>query len=146
RIMSEPVHAITWLHHVSQQLGLTPSLGGGVAAWQMDHPERPEDRLYLWRPWGGSPDRYRLASFAMVPWANRIGEGGLEHDGHFYPMPCNRGGEPYPIHGDAWLQAWSLQQPADNRLVMTLRSEGHQGSPYHYEAKQTFTLVDGGLD
>jgi aldose 1-epimerase len=61
-------------------------------------------------------------------------------------MRPNRKGEPYPIHGDGWLQPWRLSQPHHDTLVMTLVSHGFDGNPYDYEAVQTFRLVDGGLD
>ena len=70
-----PNHPIAWLDHAGQRLGLVPSLGGSVAAWQLD---RPQGLFDLWRPWDGkTPDLYRLASFAMVPWSNRISGGGF---------------------------------------------------------------------
>jgi aldose 1-epimerase len=142
--MTVPAHPIVWLRHAGQRLGLVPTLGGGVAAWQHDADDGPRD---LWRPWDGvSTDRYRLASFAMLPWSNRISGGGFEHAGHFHPMTPNRVGEPYPIHGDGWLQAWALAQPAADTLVMTLESHRFAGNPYHYRATQTFRLVDSGLD
>ncbi|TWO68679.1 aldose 1-epimerase [Caenimonas sedimenti] len=137
-------HPITWLHHAGQRLGLVPSLGGSVAAWQLDRPQGPLD---LWRPWdGATPDLYRLASFAMVPWSNRISGGGFTHEGTSHPMRPNRAGEPYPIHGDGWLQPWQLAQPAPDTMVMTLESRRFDGNPYEYEATQTFRLVEGGLD
>jgi len=137
-------HPIHWLQHAGQRLGLVPSLGGGVAAWQLDRAEGPLD---LWRPWNGrSPDRYSLASFAMVPWSNRISRGGFTQDGVFYPMRVNRIGEPYPIHGDGWLQTWTLQQPAANTLEMHLASQQFEGNPYSYRALQRFVLRDGGMD
>ncbi len=101
------------LHHAGQHLGLVPTLGGSVAAWQIDDPQGPDSRLDLWRPWDGvTPDLYRMASFAMVPWSNRISGGGFSHAGQFHSMQPNRAGEPYPIHGDGWLQPWSLHQTA----------------------------------
>ena len=137
-------HPIVWLRHAGQRLGLVPSLGGGVAAWQCDTPRGPLD---LWRPWDGlNTDRYTLASFAMLPWSNRISGGGFEHAGRMHPMRPNRPGEPYPIHGDGWLQGWALTQPSADRLVMTLESHCFDGNPYDYSATQTFTLVEGGLD
>lgn len=141
-------HSIVWLRHAGQQLGLVPSLGGGVAAWRLDAADDGgSGPLDLWRPWDGvTPDLYQLASFAMVPWSNRISGGGFEHAGVFHPMRPNRVGEPYPIHGDGWLQPWALSQPADDTLVMTLASRHFDGDPYDYEAVQTFRLVDGGLD
>lgn len=137
-------HPITWLHHAGQRLGLVPSLGGSVAAWQLERPQGPLD---LWRPWDGvTPDLYQLASFAMVPWSNRISGGGFTHDGKFHPMQPNRAGEPYPIHGDGWLQPWQLSQSAPGTMVMTLVSRRFGGNPYEYEATQVFRLVEGGLD
>jgi aldose 1-epimerase len=139
-----PAHAVTWLHHAGQRLGLVPSLGGSVAAWQL---ERPQGLLDLWRPWdGATPDLYQLASFPMVPWSNRISHGGFTHDGRLHPMRPNRAGEPYPIHGDGWLQPWKLSQPAADTMVMALEAQRFDGNPYEYQATQSFRLVDGGLD
>lgn len=137
-------HPIVWLEHAGQRLGLLPALGGGVAAWQL---ERPEGRVDLWRPWdGAAPDRYTFASFPLVPWSNRISGGGFEHERRFHPMQPNRVGEPYPIHGDGWLQAWSCEQPAVDTLVMKLASRHFDGNPYVYAAEQRFTLREGGMD
>lgn len=136
-------HPIVWLRHAGQELGLVPSLGGAVAAWRC---ARPGGDLDLWRPWDGSPDLYKTASFAMLPWSNRISQGGFTQDGRFHAMRPNRAGEPYPIHGDAWLQAWALQQPAEDEMRMTLVSHRFDGNPYDYAATQTFRLVPGGLD
>jgi aldose 1-epimerase len=142
--MSSPEHPVTWLRHAGQRLGLVPSLGGAVAAWQL---ERAEGHLDLWRPWdGATPDLYKLASFPMVPWSNRISGGGFTHQGRFHAMRPNRAGEPYPIHGDGWLQAWQLEQPAPDTMVMSLASRHFDGNPYEYRAVQTFRLVEGGLD
>lgn len=142
--MTESAHPVVWLRHAGQHLGLVPSLGGSVAAWQLD---RPQGRLDLWRPWDGKTgDLYQTASFAMVPWSNRISGGGFTHEGQFHAMRPNRAGEPYPIHGDGWLQPWQISQPAADTLVMTLTSRRFDGNPYDYEAVQTFRLVNGGLD
>ncbi len=138
-------HPITWLHHAGQQIGLVPTLGGAVAAWRCTAADG--GMVDLLRPWDGvQEDRYQLASFAMVPWSNRIGEGGFAQDGHFHPIHPNRAGEPYPIHGDGWLQPWTLHQSADDTLVMVLESHRFDGNPYDYVATQTFRLRPDGLD
>ncbi|MDO8774334.1 MAG: aldose 1-epimerase [Burkholderiaceae bacterium] len=145
-------HPIHWLHHAGQHLGLVPSLGGGVAAWQLDHAQSPmqdpkQSPLDLWRPWdGNNPDRYTLASFPMVPWSNRISGAGFAQDGQFHPIAPNRVGEPYPIHGDGWLQPWTLTRPARDTLVMTLESHQFEGNPYDYQATQRFVLRRDGMD
>lgn len=136
-------HPIFWLNHAGQRLGLVPSLGGGVAAWQL---ERASSVLDLWRPWAGSTDRYTLASFPLVPWSNRISAGGFDHDQVHYPMALNRDAEPYPIHGDGWLQPWQLQQIAPDTVEMTLSSQAFHGNPHTYHALQRFVLKDAGMD
>lgn len=141
--MTSLEHPIFWLRHARQHLGLLPSLGGGVAAWQLDHDTGPLD---LFRPWAGSTDRYTLASFPLVPWSNRISAGGFDYDGVHYPMAPNRAGEPYPIHGDGWLQPWAVHQPQDDTVEMTLDSQAFAGNPYAYQALQRFVLMDGGMD
>lgn len=142
--MNGSAHPVVWLRHAGQRLGLVPTLGGGVAAWQC---ETEGGLLDLWRPWDGvNNDRYSLASFAMLPWSNRISGGGFEHAGQFHPIKPNRAGEPYPIHGDGWVQCWAFEQPAADTIVMTLESLHFDGDPYDYGATQTFRLVEGGLD
>jgi aldose 1-epimerase len=136
-------HDVAWIESDQQRLGLVPSLGGGVAQWRWLSGGQPVD---LWRPWSGtSEDRYSLASFAMLPWSNRISHGGFEHGGSWFAMAPNRDGEPYPIHGDGWLQAWALARPQPNVAELRLESRQHGGGPYSYDAVQRFELVDGGL-
>ncbi len=144
-------HTLVWLRHAGQHLALVPTLGGSVAAWQCERANvregRTGDRFDLWRPWGGAvEDLYQMASFAMVPWSNRISHGGFEHNGQFHAMQPNRAGEAYPIHGDGWLQSWQHEQTAPDTAVMTLESQHFNGAPYHYRATQTFRLLPGGLD
>jgi len=141
--MTNTPHTIHWLHHAGQRLGLVPTLGGGVAAWQLERSAHVQD---LWRPWEGGTDRYSLASFAMVPWSNRISAGGFDCGDKHYAMAPNRVGEPYPIHGDGWLQSWDLAQPAADTLEMRLTSDGFDGNPYRYQALQRFVLRDDGMD
>lgn len=133
-----------WLQHAGQRLAVVPSRGGAVAAWQWLPPQwAPMD---LWRPWDGSDDLYRQASFAMVPWSNRIAQGGFEAAGRFHAMQPNRMGEPYPIHGDGWLQPWQLRQTGPGEIEMTLHSDGFGGSPYRFVARQVLRLREHGLD
>jgi aldose 1-epimerase len=147
--MSTPqAHPIAWLEHAGQRLGLIPSLGGSVAAWQVGGSLTPSGQPFdIWRPWDGRlAEQNTTASFAMLPWCNRIGGGGFTHQGVFYPVARNREDQVYPIHGDGWLQPWSLRQPDQNVMEMSLSSRGFTGNPQHYDATQRFELVPGGLD
>ena len=116
---------IVWMAAADQRLGLVPGLGGGVAEWSWSGPDGP---AHLWRPWSGaSDDLYSLASFAMLPWTNRISHGGFEHAGQWHALAPNRAGEPYPIHGDGWLQAWTLTRPADHVAEMRTKASSPSG-------------------
>ena len=142
--MRNAEHPIVWLHHAKQSLGLVPSLGGSVAAWKV---QRPQGQFDLWCPWDeAAPELYSTASFPLVPWSNRISGGGFEHAGSFHPILPNRLGEPYPIHGDGWLQPWRLQQRAIDTVEMVLKSDRFQGNPYQYSASQRFVLREDGMD
>jgi aldose 1-epimerase len=37
--MTTTLHPVVWLRHAGQRLGLLPSLGGSVAAWQLERAE-----------------------------------------------------------------------------------------------------------
>jgi aldose 1-epimerase len=134
---------ITWITAAGQRLGLVPSLGGGVADWSRLAGDAVQP---LWRPWTrSSEDRYSLANFAMLPWSNRISRGGFEHRGQWHAMTPNRAGEAYPIHGDAWLQPWTISQPSPAVAEMRLSSRHHGGNPYAYDALQRYELHEAGL-
>lgn len=126
-----------------QRLSVLPGLGGSLAAWEVRQQERWTPLL---RPWDGSDDLYRTACFPLVPWSNRITEGGFMHRGQHYPVLQNRAGEPYPIHGDGWLQAWHIASQDVARIVLALTSEQYDGNPYSYAATQTLTLHPEGLE
>lgn len=126
-----------------QRLQLAPAIGGAVTRWDW---KRDAAWMPLFLPWdGASDDRYTLACFPLVPWSNRIAEGGFEQDGVFYPMKLNKSGESYPIHGDAWLQPWKVAQQGDNEIILEIESHRFDDNPYDYRASQRFTLADDGL-
>ncbi|MES2934362.1 MAG: aldose 1-epimerase, partial [Pseudomonadota bacterium] len=128
----------------AQKLQLVPAMGGGVSAWEWN---TADGVIPLFRPWDGvSHDIYSLACFPLVPWSNRITQGGFEQDGVFYPIALNRDKEPYPIHGDGWLQQWQVSKQSANSLELSITSRCFAGNPYEYRCTQTFTLLPDGLE
>jgi aldose 1-epimerase len=126
-----------------QRLVLAPELGGGVAAWDWKSGTQPSP---LFRPWDGiSCDRHTLSCFPLVPWSNRISQGGFEHEGVFHPIHANRTEAHFPIHGDGWLQPWQLAERTENRIKLVLESRRFDGTPFHYRSTQTFLLQPSGL-
>jgi aldose 1-epimerase len=81
-----------------------------------------------------------------VSWSDRISTGGFEYDGVHYPVAPNRVGEPYPIHGDGWLQPWTLSQSQVDVVEMRLTSAAFQGNPYAYQALQRFVPMEDAMD
>ncbi len=125
-----------------QRLSVLPGLGASIAAWDL---EWRGAWTPLMRPWGGADDLYTTACFPLVPWSNRITEGGFMHKDLHYPVLQNRAGENYPIHGDGWLQAWRVAEQSDRHIVLALDSAQYDGDPYTYSATQTLTLNQDGL-
>lgn len=135
--------ATHWLEQHDQRLCLVPTAGGSVAAWQW---LRGAEVLDLWRPWDGRTARMSaLASYPLLPWSNRISGGGFEHAGRFHALSPNTPDDPYPIHGDGWLQGWTLTERHAGSVRMHLQSRCFGGSPYRYDATQRFVLLDGGM-
>ena len=96
---------------------------------------------------GASEDRYTLASFAMLPWSNRISGGGFEHDGHFRADGAQPGRRalPHPRRRlAAALERWRSPQPTAWPRCSSNRA-ATAATPTHYDALQRFELVDDGL-
>lgn len=128
----------------TQRLVLIPALGGSIAAWDWKTAEGPAP---LFRPWDEvSEDRYTFACFPLVPWSNRITEGGFEQDGIFHPLRLTRPGEPYPIHGNGWMQSWQVTGRIERWIELSLESHRYDGNPYQYASSQCFSLLPDGLD
>jgi aldose 1-epimerase len=137
------IGAIHWLELADQRLGLMPSAGGSVVAWQWQGAGRSVE---LWRPWDGvtaSPSA--MACYPLVPWSNRITGGGFEHEGRFHALAPNTDADPYPLHGDGWLQPWTLTPEGEGRASMSLTSHHHAGNPHTYRATQRFELLPDGM-
>lgn len=131
------------LETLQQRLELAPELGGGITRWDWRGPKGPTPLL---RPWDGvADDCYTLACFPLTPWSNRISHGGFAQDGVLYPVAPNRAGEPYPIHGDGWLQAWRVTDSAPERIRLELESHHFRASPYAFHSTQTCELLPNGL-
>ncbi len=134
---------IHWIAHAGQRMGFMPSRGGAVTAWTWYRDDVPVD---VWRAWDGAhPAIESMACYPMVPWTNRISGGGFTCAGRFHALSPNTANDPYPIHGDGWLQPWTLLQPEEGVVHMELHSDRFAGGPYTYWAQQAFELTPDGL-
>lgn len=119
------------------RLVLAPSLGGGIARLDVDG--KP-----LLRPWNGDEaNPFSLACNPLVPFSNRISQGGFEWQGKSYQLEPNLPGEAFPIHGDGFQKSW-IAEPFEHGCLLEL-DNGSYG-PLRYRASQNFTLTENSLD
>lgn len=131
------------LRNASLAAEIVPDVGGGLARldWLRGGAATPLLR--------GLPDATdtplpgQLACFPLVPWSNRMAPSGFAFDGAQYVAAPNRAGEPCPIHGDGWQQAWTVQSHTHDSVVLTL--ERADFSPLAYAATLCYTLAGEAL-
>jgi aldose 1-epimerase len=84
------------------------------------------------------------ASFPLVPFSNRIRGGRFTFRGREVRLVPNMAGDPSPLHGQGWLNPWTVDQATDQSAVLTYRH--HTGEwPWDYEARQEFALDERGF-
>ncbi|MBA2779632.1 aldose 1-epimerase [Billgrantia kenyensis] len=126
---------------------VAPELGASLVRFDALTPAGP---VALMRPGGtGERDPNRLAMYPLVPWSNRIAEGGFEWRGRHYPLAANLPGEPLPIHGDGWQRPWQVEAQHESsqhepELRLSLRS--WQQPPFDYRAELTYRLDNAALE
>jgi aldose 1-epimerase len=118
-----------------------PSLGAGLARYDFIGRGRREP---LFRPAeAGEASPFALANILLVPWSNRISGGGFHFANQFHPLEPNAPDEPFPIHGNGFLSAWSVGERGPTRAVLSLVSDGP--GPFRYQAKAIYALCNGAL-
>ncbi len=84
------------------------------------------------------------ACFPLVPFSNRIREGVFIFDGKKYQLEPNWDGDQPVIHGEAWQKSWSVTEKGEH--LHLLEFEGRDWWPWHYRARQSFSLSPQGVD
>ncbi len=121
-------------------LDLVPQIGGSIAAFRIDdidvmRPLSADDRA--------AGNVLGVASFPMVPFANRIGGNAFEFEGRRYSVEMNNPPEIYHVHGTGWHRAWTVSA-ADERSA-TLQLDVVDPQAFSYRAEQRFALDEAGL-
>ena len=120
---------------------LAPAIGGSIASFKIDG-------IDVMRPLSDANrtagNVLGVASFPMIPFANRIGGNAFEFDGRRYRFEANNPPEIYHVHGTAWHRPWIAEQAGPGGAV--LRLEVADPASYSYRAEQRFTLTDAGLE
>jgi aldose 1-epimerase len=91
-----------------------------------------------------SDDADALSSgcYPLVPFGNRVRNNRFTFDGRTYAFEPNTISDPHYLHGDGWLGEWSVVGQSDRHVELSFSHEG-KGTPYRYEARQSFTIDDG---
>jgi aldose 1-epimerase len=119
-----------------------PDLGAGLA--RFDYVARGKrEALFRPEPEGGATQPFELANIILVPWSNRVSTGGFSFGGKRYVLEPNLPGEPFPIHGNGFSEAWEVTGRSATSAAITLDSVGP--GPYRYAATLTVAVAAGGL-
>src|SRR4051812_48865452 len=124
------------------RLQLSPSVGGAISAFEWI---AKSAQLPILRKCHTPLEKVLDAcSFPLVPYVNRIRGGCFRFRGRKVRLEPNMPGDPSPLHGQGWLNAWSVERQNGTNAVLTYRHEPGEW-PWGYEARQEIALDDGGL-
>ena len=124
------------------QLKLSPSIGGAISGfeWRSNGHAQPVLRKCH------SPLEKVLdaACFPLVPYVNRIRGGRFTFRGREIRLEPNMPGDPSPLHGQGWLNPWTVEEASDLAAVLTYHHEPGEW-PWAYQARQELALDQNGL-
>ena len=120
-------------------LELLPDLGAAVATL------RYQGRDVLRPTPPGANDPFETASFALVPFCNRIADGRFRVGEREVRIERNAPGQAHPLHGHGWRRPWRVESAARYHAVLSYEHAADSW-PWHYTATQTLTLRADSLD
>lgn len=118
---------------------LAPGFGGAV----LDLTWRGRPVLRPTPP--GAADILETACFPLVPYANRIADGRFSFGGREVSLPVLPKFAPHALHGDGWLNAWTVTVQDERSVRMRLDWPGGEGWPWPWRAEQGVALTEDGL-
>jgi len=121
-------------------VSLAPGIGGSIAALRLDgvdllRPLSETDRM--------TGNVLGVASFPMIPFANRIGGNAFTFEGRTFRFQANNPPEIFHVHGTAWHRPWTVVFADASSATLALAVTDPDA--YCYQAKQQFRLADDGL-
>jgi aldose 1-epimerase len=87
-----------------------------------------------------------MATFPLVPYSNRIGDGTFLWDGQTIQLAKNFAPEPHAIHGVGWQRAWLVADHGADTVTLTLSHLGDESWPWPFEAEQRIIVSARQLD
>lgn len=135
------------IENAALSVQILPEAGGGLAGFDWHGRSEPIHLMRRYEQTSGSQesriDPNRLACYPLVPWSNRIGEGGFPVDGRWIALSRNRDEELWPIHGSGWQRTWQVQSHTASEVRLSLRESS--AAAYCYDASLCYALRDDAL-
>ena len=131
------------LAHGPLALGVHPDQGAACSRLTWTPPGGAATEL--WRPWPPGSEVFEAASFALVPYSNRLFEGHLRTSAGLRQLPRNHERVDCAVHGLGWRRPWQVlgQSPAQLHLAYHHTADAHW--PFEHRAGQDLTLGPQGL-
>jgi aldose 1-epimerase len=124
------------------RLELSPSIGGAISAFEWMAEDRP---LPILRQCNRPLEKVLDAcSFPLVPYVNRIRDGRFTFRGREVRLRPNMAGDPSPLHGQGWLNPWTVEQADERSATLSFRHAAGEW-PWDYEARQEFEMDERGF-
>ena len=123
---------------------IMPTLGGCVAGlwWQAEAILLNQPPSYLQIPQASARD---AASYALIPYSNRIGNARLDWLGQTYALRKNFSPEPHALHGVAWERAWAVHSHSASHIELHYAHAADSSWPFAFDATQAMSLDARGL-
>lgn len=125
------------------ELQLSPSIGGAIQRLAYSGTVAPvmilrESRTPL-------ENVLEAASFPLVPFVNRVRGGSFSFRGKTVSLAPNMPGDPSPLHGQGWLNPWTVDSSSQSSASLSYRHSAGEW-PWNYVARQEFRLDGPVLD
>lgn len=91
-------------------------------------------------------DPLGMASFPLVPYANRIAHGRFAFAGRDYQLPRNFGDHPHSIHGTGWQAVWDVVEQSADAVRLVQDHRGGADWPWAYRAEQYVEVRPDAID
>lgn len=132
------------IENAALSLQIRPEAGGGIAGFDWHGRGKPIPLMRTCVQQDSPIDPNRLSCYPLVPWSNRITDGGFDVDGHWIALALNRDEEPWPIHGSGWQRAWQVQAQSAREVRLALHESS--ATAYCYDASLLYALHDDALE
>ncbi|HET9811907.1 MAG TPA: aldose 1-epimerase [Sphingomicrobium sp.] len=125
------------------ELELSPSIGGAISNFTFAAADR---RTPILRK-SHTPLENVLdaACFPLVPYVNRIRGGCFDFRGRQVRLTPNMTGDPSPLHGQGWTNAWRTESRTETEAVLSFEHPAREW-PWEYRAEQRFRLAGDALE